>query len=103
MTIKVTLTEEEILVRPNHYELGKFVQEKYWQAKRDQEGHQFDGEHFDIPIDENGLVTSINVTHEYDTCIICGKVTPYLRNTHIDSRINYIEGMGQACSICYKK
>lgn len=97
MTVKVTLTEEEILARPNHYELGEFTQKKYWQAKRDQQGPQFDDEHFGISIDENGLITSINRPDEYDTCVICGKKTPYLRSTHIDLRFNYIQGMGQIC------
>jgi hypothetical protein len=29
MSIKVTLTEEEILARPNFYQLGEFAQQKY--------------------------------------------------------------------------
>jgi hypothetical protein len=37
----VTLTEEEILVRPNFYQLGEFVQQRYWQSKKDLEGQQF--------------------------------------------------------------
>ena len=41
MSIKVTLTEEEILVRPNFYQLGEFVQQRYWQSKKDLEGQQF--------------------------------------------------------------
>ena len=34
---------------------------------------------------------------EYDTCVICGKTSPYTRSTHIDQRIGYVEGGGQGC------
>ena len=37
-----------------------------------------------------------------DTCILCGKETPYDFETHIDFRTGYIEGAGQLCSDCYK-
>jgi hypothetical protein len=43
--------------------------------------------------------------NEYDKCVICGKETPYLVSTHIDDRIGYLEGSGQACyepNICDK-
>jgi hypothetical protein len=33
----------------------------------------------------------------YDKCVICGKETPYLRSTHIDLRVGYVEGGGQGC------
>jgi hypothetical protein len=105
MSIKVTITEEEILVRPNYYELGEFTQQKYWQAKRDQEGPKFDDEHFGISIGENGLVTSINRHGDYDICVICGKESPYTKSTHIDVREGYVEGSGQGCfqpNICKK-
>jgi len=36
-------------------------------------------------------------SEEYDTCVICGKQSPYTRNTHIDFRIGYVEGGGQGC------
>jgi hypothetical protein len=72
MSIKVTVTEEEILARPNHYKLGELVQHKYWQARRDFEGPQFDDEHFALTVDEEGLVTSINKSW---TCSICNKDT----------------------------
>lgn len=103
MSIKVILTEEEILARPNYYELGEFAKQKYWQARRDQEGPQFDDEHFRMSVDESGLVTSINRPDEYDTCIMCGIQTPYLVSTHIDLRKCYVEGAGQICPNCYNK
>jgi hypothetical protein len=40
---------------------------------------------------------STNRPDEHDKCVICGKETPYLRNTHIDYRIGYVEGAGQGC------
>jgi hypothetical protein len=105
MTIKVTLTEEEILSTPNDSELGELVRNKFWQARRDQEGPQYDDEHFGLTIGEDGLVTSVNRPDEYDTCVMCGKKTPYLRSTHIDLREGYIEGGGQGCyqpNVCQK-
>jgi hypothetical protein len=70
MTIKVTLTEEEILSTPNDSELGELVRNKFWQARRDQEGRpKYDDEHFGLTIGEDGLVTSINSPF---TCSICG-------------------------------
>ena len=42
---------------------------------------------------------------EKDKCVICGKETPYLRSTHIDMRIGYVEGGGQGCyqpNVCDK-
>lgn len=32
-----------------------------------------------------------------DVCVICGNITPYTIETHIDNRIGYIEGAGQGC------
>lgn len=105
MSVQVCLTEKEILETPNYYEMGKKVHDRMWQAKRDQEGPQFDDEHFHMSIDENGLVTSINRPDEHDKCVICGKETPYLKSTHIDYRIGYVEGGGQGCyqpNVCEK-
>ena len=36
-----------------------------------------------------------------DKCVVCKKETPYLTSTHIDKRINYVEGSGQLCSKCW--
>jgi hypothetical protein len=97
MSIKITVTEEEVLGTPNYYEMGKKVHDRFWQAKRDQEGPQIDDEHFGFTINEEGLVTSINRPDDYDTCIVCGKITPYLKSTNINLRYGYIEGAGQTC------
>lgn len=45
------------------------------------------------------------INDEKDKCVICGKETPYSRNTHIDFRVGYVEGGGQGCyqpNICGK-
>mgnify|MGYP006270654727 FL=1 len=130
MSITVTLTEQEILNKPNYYELGELVQEKYWNQRKSFENGRSDDENFIIHADENGLVTKIqhawtcsicgestqNVDYDYligydhlachlkqdrdvefDHCVICGKRSPYTRNTHIDQRIGYVEGGGQGC------
>ena len=69
MSIKVTLTEKEILETPNDSMLGELTRNKYWQARRDQEGPRYDDEDFGIVIGEDGLVKKI--IHPY-TCSICG-------------------------------
>lgn len=38
---------------------------------------------------------------EKDKCVLCGKETPYTKETHIDYRSGYIEGAGQLCNDCY--
>ena len=132
MSIQVTLTEKEILDTPNDAMLGELTRNKYWQARRNQEGPQYDDEHFGIVIGEDGLVKSIihpytcsicggdtsEIDYDYlvgydhlgcvlkeeqeskdmlDKCVICGKESPYLRSTHIDLRVGYVEGGGQGC------
>jgi hypothetical protein len=97
MSIKITVTEEEVLGTPNYYDMGKKVHERFWQAKRDQEGPQIDDEHVGLTINEDGLVTAIHRPDDYDTCIVCGKITPYLKSTNINLRYGYIEGAGQTC------
>ena len=72
MLNEIAITEKEILQLPNDTELGKYVREKFYHA-------QF--------IYENS----------YDKCVICGKESPYTKNTHIELRIGYVEGAGQAC------
>ncbi len=69
MSIKVTLTEKEILDTPNDSMLGELTRNKYWQARRDHEGPQYDDEHFGMIIGEDGLVKSIIRPY---TCSICG-------------------------------
>jgi hypothetical protein len=72
MEINITLTEKEILERPNDMELGKYIRGK------------FNHEKF---IDNNS----------YDKCLICGKESPYLQSTNIEGRVGYIVGAGQTC------
>lgn len=69
MSINVILTEKEVLDTPNDAILGRLVRNKFWQARRDQEGPQYDDEHFGLTIGEDGLVRSINRPF---TCSICG-------------------------------
>ena len=69
MSINVILTEKEVLDTPNDAILGRLVRNKFGQARRDQEGPQYDDEHFGLTIREDGLVKSINRPF---TCSICG-------------------------------
>jgi DNA-directed RNA polymerase subunit RPC12/RpoP len=69
MSIKVTLTEKEILDTPNDAMLGELTRNKYWQARRDHEGPQYDDEHFAVVIGDDGLVKSIIRPYR---CSICG-------------------------------
>ena len=39
---------------------------------------------------------------EKDRCVLCGKETPYTKDTHIGNREHYIEGAGQLCETCGK-
>ena len=103
MSFQVIVTEKEILDTPNYFELGKLINNKYWQAKRDSEGPRIDDEHFGLTIDENGLVTSINRPDDHEDCVLCGKKTPYLKSTNINFRHGYVEGAGQLCSGCSEK
>lgn len=97
MSIKITITEEEVLGTPNYYDMGKKVHDKFWQAKRDLEGPQIDDEHVGLTINEDGLVTAINRSEDYDECVMCGKKTPYPKTMSIHQRYGYVEGGGQGC------
>jgi hypothetical protein len=77
--------------------MGKKVHDRYWQTKRDIEGPPMDDEHVGLTINEDGLVTAINRPDDYDTCVICGKKSPYLKTTDINYRNGYVEGGGQGC------
>jgi hypothetical protein len=72
MSITITLTEKEILERPNDMDLGKYIRGK------------FNHEKF---VDE----------YSYDKCVICGEESPYTKNTPIRERIGYVDGAGQSC------
>ncbi len=110
MSIKVTLTEKEILDTPNDSMLGELTRNKYWQARRDQEGPQYDDEHFGMIIGEDGLVKSIIRPY---TCSICGG---YTSEIDYDYLVGYdhlgcvlkVEGESKAdefdkCVICGKE
>lgn len=94
----VTITGKEILELPNDLELGKFVREKYWKTSDEIIGNNPD-EHIQLEINEDGLVIGLSKSSddEYDSCVSCGRKTKYLKNTHIDLRLGYIDGAGQTC------
>lgn len=104
--MEIIITEEEILSTPNFYDMGEKVHNRYWQAKRDQEGPQIDEDYVHLTVGKDGLISSLNRVREYDHCVICGKQSPYLKTTHIDNRVGYVEGSGQGCfqtTECEKK
>ena len=80
MSIKITLTEEEILNIPNNMDLGMLARNKYWQERRNQDGPPVDDEHFFLNIDEDGLVKSIGKPW---TCSYCGKSTHDVDNDYL--------------------
>ena len=41
--------------------------------------------------------------NHFEHCVLCRKVASIDKNTHIDLRDNYIEGIGQLCRDCYHK
>jgi len=43
------------------------------------------------------------VLDEHEICVACRGYTMVLKETHIDNRLNYIEGVGQLCVKCAKK
>ena len=38
-----------------------------------------------------------------ETCVVCGKDTPYMFEDNINIRNFYVEGAGQLCKTCYEK
>lgn len=78
MSIKIKITEEEILGIPNDVELGGYVRKKYLSFKNRQQDD------------------------EPEHCVVCGKVSGYLKSTHIDLRVGFVEGVGQLCHECNK-
>ena len=65
------VSEQEVLNNPNDQELGEIIRKKYWKSR--------------------------SIMEQYDSCILCGKKSPYKMTTHIDERIGYVEGSGQGC------
>lgn len=117
------ITESEILNHPNYYELGEFIYSKYWESKYGDEVSKTSDENIEIHeykkspwicsfcnkdtseidgdylsgYDHLSCKMNAEMDVEYDHCVICGKQSPYTRNTHIDRRIGYVEGLGQTC------
>ena len=42
-------------------------------------------------------------SEKYEKYVLCRKVVSIDKNTHIDLRDNYIEGIGQLCPDCFYK
>ena len=41
---------------------------------------------------------------EKEKCVMnCGRETPYTKDTPIEKRFCYIEGVGQLCGLCYNE
>jgi len=105
MSIYLTITEQDVLNRPNDSDLGEFVRNRYWTEKKYENFKDYDDEKFFIIADETGLVKGIHLPKEtdsyvengYDKCVVCGKVSPYHTTTSIFERIGYVEGAGQGC------
>ena len=76
MSKNLSISEIEILKFPNDSELGKYIRKKYWEQVRTEEESKF---------------------REYDHCVICGKLSPYTKETDITDRVGYVEGGGQGC------
>ena len=85
MSIKIKITEEEILSKPNDSELGSYIRYKYLVQKDSLKQEKDVLSLGQIPDDEP------------ERCLICGEFTPYLKSTHIDMRYGFIEGAGQGC------
>lgn len=110
MSIKVTVTEKEILDRPNDFELGEFVRNQYWQERRNQEGPPMDDEHFFLDINPDGTVKRILRPWE---CSICGEKTDnvdydYLvgydhLGCHLKKELNPNPDSYDKCVICGKE
>jgi hypothetical protein len=94
MSIKIKITEEEILSKPNDSELGSYIRTKYIVLKDSLKKEKDVLSLGQIPDDEP------------ERCLVCGEFTPYLKSTHIDMRYGFIEGAGQGCykpTKCEKK
>jgi hypothetical protein len=85
MSIKLKITEKEILDKPNDVELGLYVRQKYLVQKETMKK--------DIDILSLGQIPD----DEFEVCLVCGKFTPYTKGTHVDFRVGYIRGAGQGC------
>ena len=85
MSIKLKITEKEILDKPNDAELGSYIRRKYLVQKETMKR--------DVDILSLGQIPD----DEPDRCLICSQLSPYSKSTHIDFRVGYIRGAGQGC------
>lgn len=54
-----------------------------------------------IPFEINNDYTTYKDGEQFDNCVVCGKTTMYRTQQHIDTRIGYVEGVGQLCGNCH--
>jgi hypothetical protein len=85
MSIRIKITEEEILSKPNDSELGSYIRYKYLVQKDSLKQEKDILSLGQIPDDEP------------ERCLVCGEFTPYTKGTHVDFRVGYIRGAGQGC------
>lgn len=91
MSIKIKISEKEILDNPNDAVLGSYVRTKYLIHKKN--------------IQENDVL-SLGQIPDYNSkekCVLCGVETTYEVSVPVDYRTGYIEGVGQLCFNCFKK
>ena len=90
----IKLSKQEILGNPNDMELGSYARRKYILRQ-------------ELMKQENDILDMGQIPDdEPEICLVCGKVSPYNRLTHIDSRVGFVEGAGQGCFTpekCLKK
>lgn len=109
MGINVLVTEEEIKSKPNYFDLGKLVAERYEQAKSKMDSNTINTkchicnkdlsnlDNFNSGVCGDPNCFKSQTDDGYDVCVMCGKKSPYLSSIHIDERIGYVEGVGQGC------
>lgn len=85
MSIKIKITEQEILDKPNDAELGSYIRRKYLVQQQSMKK--------EIDILDMGQIPD----DEPERCLVCGEFTPYTKGTHVDFRVGYIRGAGQGC------
>lgn len=76
MAVKLYITEEEVNSNKNDADLGRLIRKRFWTLK-----------------EENEYLEDT----EYEHCMICGKISPYTKNTHTFDRVGYVIGQGQGC------
>lgn len=104
MDIQFIISEDEILSHSNNFDLGEFVRKKYWGIKNNIQ--QANGDDVFVINDMREAIHSNKLVQisrtfisedGYDKCVICGEKTPFKIGQHINERIGYVEGVGQAC------